>query len=96
MPKCSSALSAGSCGTLNVAILPTQGIKYEALRKECLDALRKWPGCETVAGIQIIRTNKPGAFSVRVTLYGKASKKLADRALAAVHREKRRYFHLSE
>jgi hypothetical protein len=69
-------------------------MKYEDLRRECLQAIRQWPGCETVAGIQIIRTNKPGGFSVRVTLYGSANKKLADRAMMAVHREKRRHFHL--
>jgi len=33
----------------------TVGLKYEALQKECLDAVRQWPGCESVAGIQIIR-----------------------------------------
>jgi hypothetical protein len=77
-----------------MAIQPTVGLKYEALRRECLQALRQWPGCETVAGIRIIRTNEPGGFEVRVTLYGSASKKLADRAMTIVHREKRRHFHL--
>jgi hypothetical protein len=33
---------------------PTVGLKYEDLRRECLYALRRWPGCESVAGIQII------------------------------------------
>jgi hypothetical protein len=70
------------------------GLKYEALRRECLQAVRQWPGCETIAGIQIIRTSKPGGFSVRVTLYGKAKIRLADRAMAAVQREVRRHFHL--
>ena len=73
---------------------PTVGLKYEDLRRECLYALRHWPGCESVAGIQIIRTNIPGGFSVRVTLYGKADSRLADRAIRCVEREKRRYFHL--
>jgi hypothetical protein len=54
------------------------------------------PGCETVGGIQIIRSNRPGRFSVRVTLYGKADKKIADRAIIYVQREKRRHFHLTE
>jgi hypothetical protein len=72
----------------------TVGLKYEALRRECLEALRQWPRCETVAGIQIIRTNKPGGFSVRVTLYGQANSKIADRAVKCVEREKRRWFHL--
>jgi hypothetical protein len=72
----------------------TLGLKYEDLRKECLEALRQWPGCETVAGLQIVRSNKPGTFSVRVTLYGNANSKLADRAIKCVEREKRRSFHL--
>jgi hypothetical protein len=49
-----------------------------------------------VGGIQIIRSNKPGGFSVRVTLYGKADKKIADRAIICVQREKRRHFHLND
>lgn len=73
----------------------TSGLSYAALRKECLDAVRQWPGCETITGIQIIRQNN-GGFSVRVTLYGSADRRLADRAMRAVEREKRRHFHLSE
>ena len=65
----------------------TVGLNYGALRKECLEAVRQWPGCETAGGIQIIRSNKPGRFSVRVTLYGKADKKIADRAIICVQRE---------
>ena len=72
----------------------TVGLSYGALRKECLEAVRQWPGCETVGGIQIIRSNKRGDFSVRVTLYGKADKKIADRAIIYIQREKRRHFHL--
>jgi hypothetical protein len=63
---------------------------YGALRRECLEAVRQWPGCEKVSGIQIIRENMPGGFSIRVTLYGKSDKKNADRAIACVQREKRR------
>ena len=79
-----------------MAKLKTIGLSYGALRKECMEAIRQWPGCETVGGIQIIRSNKPGGFSVRVTLYGKADKKIADRATICVQREKRRHFHLTE
>ena len=72
----------------------TTGLSYGSLRKECIDAVRQWPGCETVAGIQIIRENSPGGFSIRVTLYGKSEPKLADRATSCVYREMRRQFHL--
>jgi hypothetical protein len=74
----------------------TVGKTYAALRKECLEAVRQWPGCETVAGIQIIRDNTPAGFSVRVTLYGNAERKVADRAIVCVQREVRRHFHLLE
>ena len=73
--------------------LTTKGLNYGDLRKHCLEAVRSWPGCETIGGIQIIRENN-GRFSVKVTLYGAADKKLADRAMRAVEKEKRRFFHL--
>jgi hypothetical protein len=72
----------------------TVGLKYAALRKECLEAVRQWPGCETVSGIQIIRSNKRGGFSVKITLYGNANVKIAERAIRCVQREKGRQFHL--
>jgi hypothetical protein len=71
-------------------------VSYGDLRKQCLEAVRQWPGCETVAGIQIIRDNSPAGFSVRVTLYGEANQKTADRAMLSVQRENRRHFHLTE
>ena len=75
----------------------TVGLKYEALRKECLDAVRQWPGCETVGAIRIIRKKTPpGSFSSQITLYGKAPKKTADRASSYVQRQKRQYFHLRD
>ena len=74
----------------------TVGLSYGALRKECLDALKQWPGCETVGAIQIIREKNPGTFSVRVTLYGQADRKTADRAINFVQREKRRLYHLTD
>jgi hypothetical protein len=53
----------------------TSGLSYSALRKNCLDAVRQWPGCETVAGVQIIRQND-GRFSVPVTLCGSADRSI--------------------
>jgi len=83
-------------GAHRMAKSATVGLDYGALRRECLEAVKQWPGCETVSGIQIIREGPPGGFSVRVTLYGKAQKKIADRAINCVQREKRRHFHLKE
>ncbi len=73
----------------------TYGLTYAALRKECLDTVRHWPGCETIGGIQLISQND-GGFMVRVTLYGKAERRIADRAMNAVQREIKRRFHLLE
>src|SRR5882757_7424775 len=39
----------------SMAKYKTVAMSYGALRKECLEAVRQWPGCETVGGIQIIR-----------------------------------------
>jgi hypothetical protein len=83
-------------GGCSMAKSATVGLSYGALRKECLDAVRQWPGCETISGIQILRGAIPGGFSVRVTLYGTADKKIADRAISCVQREKRRHFHLND
>jgi hypothetical protein len=74
----------------------TVGKDYVALRKECLDAVRHWPGCDSIAGIQIIRGSRTGSFSVKITLYGTADMTKADRAMACVPREKRRQFHLMD
>ena len=73
----------------------TAGISYAALRKECLNAIKQWPGCETVSGIKLVRQNN-GHFSVLITLYGTANEKVADRASRAVQREMRRRFHLTD
>jgi hypothetical protein len=73
----------------------TAGIGFAALRKECLDAIKQWPGCETVSGIQVVRQND-GYFSVLITLYGTANEKVANRASRAVQREMRRRFHLTD
>jgi hypothetical protein len=70
-------------------------MSYANLRKECLGAIKQWPGCETVSGIQLVRENS-GHFSVRITLYGAAKEKIANRAAGAVQREMRRRFHLAE
>ena len=71
-------------------------VTYDTLRKECLETIRQWPGCETVAGIRLIRDSSPAGFSAMVTLYGRADKKVADRAMVCVQREKRRHYRLTE
>jgi hypothetical protein len=88
-----AAFGAGPTGMVKSQ---TVGIEYVALRKECLDAVRHWPGCESIAGIQIIRGRRTGSFSVKITLYGTSDMRKADRAIACVQREKRRQFHLIE
>jgi hypothetical protein len=70
----------------SMAKYKTVAMSYGALRKECLEAVRQWPGCETVGGIQIIRSNTPVGFSGPGDSYGKADKKIADRAIICVQR----------
>lgn len=72
------------------------GVTYADLRAQCLDAIRQWPRCQTVSGIQIIRDTSAAGFSVRITIYGDAHPKTADRAMIYIEREKRRHFHLTE
>lgn len=81
---------------MQMAKFKTVGVSYAELRKQCLEAIRHWPGCETVSGIQIIRDNNSSGFSVRITLYGGAHQRRADRAMIYIEREKRRNFHLTE
>ena len=71
----------------------TIGITREDLTRECLRELRLWPGCETVAGVAVLADTR-GKFTVHVTEYGLAKKRIADRALGCIQREKARRFHL--
>ena len=52
-----------------------------------------WPGCETVVLVGIFG-EPSGKFTAGVIDYGVTSKKLADRALRAIQREKKRRYHL--
>ena len=71
-------------------------VSYGILRKQCLDAIRHWPGCETVTGIQLIRDGSRAGFSLKVTLWGRAGKAVIDRATGCVEREMRRRYRLTE
>ena len=75
---------------------PRLDISYADLRRECLEAIRLWPGCETVTGIQLIRDGSKPGFSVKVTLAGTADSIVIDRATACVQREMRRRYRLTE
>ena len=84
------------CGRCDMIKFFRTAVTYDTLRKECLETIRQWPGCETVAGIRLIRDNSPAGFSAKITLYGRADKKVADRAMVCVQREKRRHYRLTE
>ena len=71
-------------------------INYTELRKRCLEEIRQWPGCETVAGLQLVRNASPSGFSINITLYGLADKKTADRAKVYVERVNQRLYRLTE
>lgn len=89
-------MAAFRAGPADMVKYQTVGLDYAALRKECLQAVRQWPGCESIGGIQILRGRRLASFSVKITLYGTADVKTADRAMACVQREKRRQFHLMD
>jgi hypothetical protein len=71
----------------------TIGISRADLTRACLQQLHLWPGCETVGGVTVLGHPR-GRFTVHVIDYGLAKKKIADRALRCIQREKRRRFHL--
>jgi hypothetical protein len=71
----------------------TIGISREDLTRDCLRDLRLWPGCETVKGVTVL-ADGGGKFTVHVTEYGLAKKRIADRAVGCIQREKARHFHL--
>jgi len=50
---------------------------------------------ETAAGLQLVRDNTRSGFSINITLYGQADKKIADRAKRYVERTNRRQYRLS-
>jgi hypothetical protein len=70
----------------------TVGIGRADLTRDCLKEIRLWPGCETVEGLGVLGDLR-GGFSVHV-IDGAAKKKLADRAIRCIQREKLRRYHL--
>ncbi len=71
----------------------TVGISRADLTRDCLQQLRLWPGCETVEELCVLAGPR-GAFSVQVINYGTAKKRVADRAIGCIQREKQRRYHL--
>jgi len=71
----------------------TVEISRADLTRDCLQQLRLWPGCETVAGVAVLGDQR-GRFTVHVVDYGASSKRIADRALRCIQREKLRRHHL--
>jgi hypothetical protein len=72
----------------------TVAISRADLTRNCIQELRLWPGCQTVQGIDVLAT-AGGKFTVHVVDYGLAKKKLSDRALRCIQREKQRRYHLN-
>ncbi len=71
----------------------TVAISRSNLIRDCLNEVRLWPGCETVQGVGVFIDNKK--FFVRVMDYGSANKRIADRALSCIQREKLRRYHVT-
>jgi len=71
----------------------TIGISRADLMRDCLRDLHLWPGCETVEGLAVL-VDARGKFTVHIVDYGLAEKRVADRALRCIQRERLRRFHL--
>jgi hypothetical protein len=71
----------------------TVPISRSNLIRDCLNEVRLWPGCETVQGVGVFIDDKK--FFVRVMDYGAANKRIADRALSCIQREKLRRYHVT-
>ena len=70
----------------------TQAKVVERVKRDCLIAVKQWPGCETVAEIGIVRAEL--GFTLIVLNYGAAEKRLADRAVRSFQNECRRHYHV--
>jgi hypothetical protein len=70
----------------------TQPIVVGRLERDCLIAVKQWPGCETIAEIGIVRSEH--GCSLMVLNYGSAKKRLADRAVRSFQNECRRRYHV--
>jgi hypothetical protein len=62
------------------------------LIRDCLREVRLWPGCESVQRVGVLM--EKDRFIVRVIDYGAASKRIADRALRCIEREKLRAYRM--
>ena len=71
-------------------------INFASLRKKCLCAIKNWPGCESVAAIQLVRNGSKAGFSIELTLPGEAEVITIERATACVEREMRRRYRLAD
>ena len=72
---------------------PTTAIGREDLARDRLQELRMWPGCETVGTVHGLGERRD-RFAVRVIDYELATRRLADRALRCIQREKLRRYRL--
>jgi hypothetical protein len=72
---------------------PTIPISRAELARECLEEIRTWPGCEGVVSVGVMSAPSD-RFFLRIIDYGAAEKRLADRALRFLEREKLRRYHL--
>ena len=70
----------------------TAPIKRADLVRDCLRELKLWPGCELIGAIAVLLDGSN--FSVRVTDYRTVNKRIADRALRCIEREKHRHYHV--
>jgi hypothetical protein len=71
----------------------TMEISRDELARIGLEEVRVWPGCAGIVSVGVLQSGSE-RFALRIAEYGAAPKKLADRAIRAIEREKLRRYHL--
>jgi hypothetical protein len=66
-------------------------ISRQDLAQYCLEEIRQWPGCDTVQSLGVLG-DLGGGFTVHVAAYGSAKKRIADRTVRCIQREKLRQY----
>jgi hypothetical protein len=82
----------GLAGWLSMVFVKHRvAINRQDLVQVCLDEIRLWPGCGTVQSLGVLGDLR-GGFTVHVVKYGLAKKRIADRAVRCIQREKSRQY----
>jgi hypothetical protein len=74
-------------------IRSTTEVNRAELARISLEEVRLWPGCEGIISVGVLQSGSE-RFVLRIAEYGAVPKKLADRAIRVIERDKLRRYHL--